>query len=259
MDGFGGFGGAEGAVWLYTLLAVTTLPPAVPNSALIAAAGALAASGRLSLPLVLLVVAGSAVAGDAVIHLLGRWAGRPLRAWAATGARRRAALGWTAERIRRHGVPFVVAVRFLPAGRITGGAAAGAVGYPVRRFLLGAGIAELLWAGYGVGIGYGGGTVLAGTWPGLLLGVGASVVLAVLASVAGRVIRGAARGGPEDGPGGAEGSGGAGGPGGPGGDGGLGAGLGGDGGGPGEVGGSGGAGGRSGGGGSAGGGGSGCR
>lgn len=49
---------------------------------------------------------------------------------------------------------------------------------PARRFLLGAGIAELLWAGYSVGVGYWGGLVLAGTLSGALVGLGASALLA---------------------------------------------------------------------------------
>ncbi|WSB79013.1 VTT domain-containing protein [Streptomyces sp. NBC_01186] len=169
----------EGALWAaYALLVLTTLPPLVPNSALIATAGALAATGRLSLPLVLLAVAGSALAGDLAIHWLGRRTGPRTRAWLSSSARRKAALDWTAARVWRHGVPFLVVVRFLPSGRIAGGLAAGTVGYPARRFLLGAGIAELLWAGYSVGVGYWGGLVLAGTLSGALVGLGASALLA---------------------------------------------------------------------------------
>ncbi|WP_369201071.1 DedA family protein, partial [Streptomyces sp. PU-14G] len=126
--------GVEGTLWgMVVLLALTTLPPLVPNSALIATAGALAAEGRLSLPLVLLTVAGSALAGDAIVYGVGRKTGRRLGALLAARPRRRAALDWTAERVWRHGVPFVLVVRFLPSGRLLGGLAAGAAGYPARR------------------------------------------------------------------------------------------------------------------------------
>ena len=47
--------------------------------------------------------------------------------------RRRALLEWASTRIQRHGVPFVVGVRFLPSGRLFGGLAAGIVRYPARR------------------------------------------------------------------------------------------------------------------------------
>ncbi|WP_432109246.1 DedA family protein [Streptomyces sp. AA1529] len=170
------------------VVALTTLPPLVPNSALIAAAGALAATGRIPLPLVLLTVAGSALAGDALMYGLGRRTGARLRRRLSRG-RRRAALEWTQERVGRYGVPFVIAVRFLPSGRIVGGLATGAAGYPVRRFLLGSGLAELLWAVYSVGVGYWGGRALAGTLSGALIGIGASAVLAAAAGSVQRLLR----------------------------------------------------------------------
>ncbi|MDF4250783.1 VTT domain-containing protein [Streptomyces sp. WMMB303] len=181
--------GVEGAL-LMTLAVVglTTLPPLVPNSALIAAAGALAAAGRIPLPLLLLTVAGSALAGDALMYGLGRRTGARLRRRLSRG-RRRAALEWTQQRVGRYGVPFVIAVRFLPSGRVIGGLATGAVGYPVRRFLLGSGLAELLWAVYSVGVGYWGGRALAGTLSGALVGIGASAVLAGAAGVVQRLLR----------------------------------------------------------------------
>ncbi|RCG25976.1 hypothetical protein DTL70_07800 [Streptomyces diacarni] len=148
----------------------------------------------VSLPLVLLTVAGSALAGDAIVHGAGRRAGRRLDALLSARPRRRAAFDWTAERVWRHGVPFVLVVRFLPSGRLLGGLAAGAAGYPARRFLLGAGLAELLWAGYAVGIGYWGGRAFAGTLPGALVGVGASGALAGCAALVRWGLRRRARG-----------------------------------------------------------------
>ncbi|WP_307808438.1 DedA family protein, partial [Streptomyces oryzae] len=180
----------ESALWLTLgLVGLTTLPPLVPNSALIAAAGVLAAEGRLSLPLLLLTVAGSALAGDALVYWLGRRTGARTRGWLSVGPRRKVALDWTAEHVRRYGVPFVIAVRFLPSGRIVGGLATGTVGYPARRFLLGSGLAELLWATYSVGVGYWGGRALAGTLSGALIGVGASAVLAGAACAARWLLR----------------------------------------------------------------------
>ncbi|MER7987329.1 hypothetical protein ABTY53_17355 [Streptomyces noursei] len=63
----------------------------------------LASEGRIALPLVLVVVAGRALLGDVLRYLAARRFGRPVRAW-----------------MLRHGVPFVIAVRFLPSGRIAG-------------------------------------------------------------------------------------------------------------------------------------------
>ncbi|MFI5524910.1 DedA family protein [Streptomyces platensis] len=139
---------------LYGLLVLTTLPPLVPNSALLVSAGVLASRGDLFLPLILLTVAGSALLGDLLMYLAARRFGGPVRAWMRRSPRRRALLDWTSGRIQRYGLPFVIAVRFLPSGRIAGALASGVLRYPLRKYALGAGIAEATWATYSVGLGY---------------------------------------------------------------------------------------------------------
>ncbi|WP_129840604.1 VTT domain-containing protein [Streptomyces sp. RFCAC02] len=176
----------DSALWMYVLLALTTAPPLVPNAALIASAGALAQAGDMSLPLVLLVVAGSALAGDALIYGCGVLGSRRALRWLSRTPRRSAALHWTASRMRAHGLPFVIGVRFVPSGRVVGALTAAVVGYPARRYLLGAGIAELIWASYSVGIGYWGGAALGGAWPSLFIGTGVSLVVAVVAQALSR-------------------------------------------------------------------------
>lgn len=171
----------DGALWIYFVLALGTVPPLVPNSAAIASAGALAAAGELDLALVLAVVAGSALAGDALIYAAGRLARGRTLAWLTRSSRRRAAVDWTAARIHAHGVPFVIAVRFVPSGRLVGGLTAALVRYPAPRFLLGAGTAEAIWASYSVGIGYWGGTALQNTWSATAIGTGFSVLVAGVA------------------------------------------------------------------------------
>ncbi len=165
-------------LWAYLLLALTTAPPLIPNSALLVTGGVLAAHGQLDIGLVLLVVAGSALAGDLVIHRGGRALSSPLLSRLYRRPRRRRLLEWTASRIRRHGIPFVVLCRFLPSGRLVGGLAAGVVRYPTRRYLVGAGIAEVVWATYSVGIGYLGGRTTANPLYAIALGIGVSLAVA---------------------------------------------------------------------------------
>jgi membrane protein DedA with SNARE-associated domain len=173
----------DGALWMYALLALGTAPPLVPNSAMIATAGALAADGELNLAVVFLVVAGSAIAGDAAVFGLGRLAsGRALGRLSRT-RRRRAALEWTARRMHTHGLPFVIAIRFLPSGRIIGGLTAAIVRFPARRYLLGAAIAEAIWASYSIGFGYWGGSALDNTWSALAIGPGVSLIVAAAAQL----------------------------------------------------------------------------
>ncbi|MFE0625857.1 DedA family protein [Streptomyces sp. NPDC058864] len=170
--------------WAYAVLAATTAPPLVPNAALLVTGGVLAAQGRLSIALVLLVVAGSALAGDLLIHRTGRAVSGRVLTRLYRRPRRRALLEWASARIERHGVPFVVAVRFLPSGRVVGGLSAGIVRYPARRYLLGAGVAEAVWATYSVGLGYFGGLAMSNSLYAVALGLGVSLAVAGIGSVA---------------------------------------------------------------------------
>ncbi|MFB6535369.1 DedA family protein [Streptomyces noursei] len=88
------------------------------------------------------------------------------------------ALAWTSRRIRRHGVPFMIAVRFLPSGRIAGALACGVLHYPLRKYLIGAGLAESLWATYSVGLGYLGSAAAGNPFYAAAIGIGVSVLVA---------------------------------------------------------------------------------
>ncbi|MEU1630007.1 VTT domain-containing protein [Streptomyces sp. NPDC020096] len=171
---------AGNMLWAYVLLALTTAPPLVPNSALLVTGGILAASGRLNISLVLLVVAGSALAGDLVIHRTGRAVSGRVRVRLYRRRKRGQLLEWAAARIQRYGIPFVIGCRFLPSGRVIGGLAAGIVRFPSRRFLIGASVAEALWATYSVGIGYLGGEATGNSLYAMGLGLGVSLAVATL-------------------------------------------------------------------------------
>ena len=167
----------------YALLAATTAPPLVLNAVLLVTGGVLAAQGRLDLALVLLVVAGSAVMGDLLIHRTGRALSGRVLARMSRRPRQAALLDWAAHRIQRYGVPFVIAVRFLPSGRVIGGLAAGVVRYPARRYAIGAGVAELVWASYSVGAGYFSGRAASNSLSALTLGLGISLLVAGIGTV----------------------------------------------------------------------------
>ncbi|MDI5964862.1 DedA family protein [Streptantibioticus silvisoli] len=180
---------AGNTLWAYGLLALTTMPPLIPNSALLVTGGVLAAHGQLDLGLVLLVVAGSALVGDMVIHRGGRALRGPVIGRFYRSERRRRLLEWAATRIERHGVPFVIACRFLPSGRLLGGVAAGVTGYPARRYLIGAGIAEAFWATYSVGLGYLGGRATGNAFSAIAVGLGVSFAVGALGGLAQYVAR----------------------------------------------------------------------
>lgn len=112
------------------------------------------------------------------MYLAARRFGRPVRAWMLRRPSRRAALAWTSRRIRRHGVPFMIPVRFLPGGRIAGALASGVLHYPLRKYLIGAGLAESLCATYSVGLGYLGSAAAGNPFCAAVIGIGVSVLVA---------------------------------------------------------------------------------
>lgn len=171
-------------IWAYALLAATTAPPLVPNSVLLVTGGVMAEEGHLNLALVLLTVAGSAMLGDLVMYRSGRALSARVLNRMQRRPRREALLRWAALRIQRHGVPFVIAVRFLPSGRVIGGLAAGIVRYPARRYAIGAGVAETVWATYSVGAGYISGRAASNSFYALSLGLGISLLVAAVGMAA---------------------------------------------------------------------------
>ncbi|GGO88724.1 DedA family protein [Wenjunlia tyrosinilytica] len=172
------------ALLAYGILGVTTAPPLIPNSAILVTGGVLAARGDLNILAVLAVVAMSAVLGDMLIHRGGAAMSNSVLSRVYRRPRRRALMEWAALRIERHGVPFVIGMRFLPSGRVFGGLAAGVIRFPARRYLFGALIAEGVWASYSVGLGYFGGRVTSNSFYAVGLGIGVSAAVATIGAVA---------------------------------------------------------------------------
>lgn len=183
--------------WPYVLIVLTVVPPMVPNSWLLTAAGALSATGRLSLPVVLPVAVCSAVLGDLLVYGGARRFGGGLVRLLDRGPRRQAALKWAAARIERYGIPFVIAGRFTPSGRTVGMAAAGLVRFRLRRTVCASAAAESVWVAYTVGLGYFGGAAAGEGLRGVLFGLAVSGTAgAVVAAVQWVVRRRGRRGGP---------------------------------------------------------------
>ncbi|NLU75488.1 DedA family protein [Streptomyces sp. HNM0575] len=190
----------ESTHWIYAVLVLATMPPMVPNSALVAGAGAMAAAGGLSLPLLVGVLLVSTVTGDLGTFWAGRRSSGRALGWLCRRPARRSMLEWTAARFRRYGVPAVIAVRFVPGGRGVGGLTAGVVGYPVRGFLLGAVVAEAIFVSYTLGLGYLGGRFAMDGVARWLVGPAVSLLVAgvVLAVQRVRGVRDPGRSGPGD-------------------------------------------------------------
>jgi membrane-associated protein len=112
----------------------------LPGETALIAAGALAARGRLDLPVVIAVAASGAIVGDNIGYLAGR---RGLRRF----LRRRQALVDRAERFfARHGAPAVFFARWITGLRVVGAWVAGAGLMPWRRFLAWNALGGIAWS-----------------------------------------------------------------------------------------------------------------
>jgi membrane protein DedA with SNARE-associated domain len=127
----------------------------LPGETALITAGGLAAAGHLSLPLVILVAAGAAIAGDTLGYLLGRRGGRALllrdgRALllrdGVGAAHRRRTVALADRFFARFGVAAVFLGRWAPGVRIVAGVTAGAALMPWRRFAPANASGALAWA-----------------------------------------------------------------------------------------------------------------
>lgn len=119
----------------------------LPGETTLIAAGYLAATGHLSLPLVIAAAALGAIVGDSVGYAIGRKGGRRLL------ERRGRWLGVTPERLakadryfEKHGAKTVFFGRFIAFLRILAGPLAGASKMPYRRFLAANVAGAVTWA-----------------------------------------------------------------------------------------------------------------
>lgn len=108
----------------------------LPGETALLLGGVLAATGRVSLPVLLVVAAAAAVLGDSVGYEVGRRGGSPLRR--SRLGRRIGEQRWTrAERfVLRRGGPAVLLGRWVGVLRALVPALAGMTGMPYRRFLV---------------------------------------------------------------------------------------------------------------------------
>jgi membrane protein DedA with SNARE-associated domain len=164
-------------IFLFALLDV--LVPLVPSETSVITAGVVAGAGDLSLPLVVLVAAAGAFAGDNIAYLLGRYAGPRVNHRLFKGEQGEKRLAWADEQLRRRGGELIVTARFIPAGRTLVTLTAGGLGMPWKRFALFDVIAGLTWALYASLLGYIGGKAFEHKpWVGLLLAVGIAFAVA---------------------------------------------------------------------------------
>ena len=188
-----------GSPWiLLAVWALTTIDgffPPVPSESVVIAVAVLSITGDgINLWLLIAAAAAGAFCGD----LFAYWLGSKIpihRLRIFQGRRGRASLAWASRALESRGTVFILSARFIPIGRVAVNMTAGAVGYSRPRFVLVAGIAAVVWAGYSTLLGMGAGVflhdhpliaVVVGVMGGVLLGF---VVDAVLKRIHARVAR----------------------------------------------------------------------
>jgi len=169
--------------------ALDAILPVLPSETAIIALG-VATAGSTDPRIALLVACSAAGAflGDNLCYLLGRRFGPRIERRffrGEKGARRRA---WAERSLERYGMLLVVVCRFIPGGRTAVTLCCGIVGYQRRRFVVAAAAAAVIWACYSFFIGRLGGRAFEDKpWAGLLLALGASIVISGLIEVIRRI------------------------------------------------------------------------
>jgi membrane-associated protein len=132
---------------LFAFVASESAGALVPGETALIVAGALAAQGRLSLPIVIAVAAGAAIVGDNIGYLIGRRALRRLIDRPGRWAEGRRRLVERGEALfERRGSAAVFFGRWLPGLRVVASWLAGADRMPWRRFLLWNALGGITWA-----------------------------------------------------------------------------------------------------------------
>ena len=147
---------------MFVLAVLDGFFPPVPSEVAAVGLSALsAASGTPHLGLVLLAAASGAYVGDLIAYGIGSRIDVHRLPFLRRGRGRRT-LAWAERSLAGGGSGFILAARFLPVARVAVNMAAGALGYPRRRFLGVAAIGSVAWAGYSAMIGIGAGAWLQG-------------------------------------------------------------------------------------------------
>ena len=171
--------------------ALDALIPLLPSETAVIALGvATAGSADPRIAVLVVLAAAGAFLGDNAAYLLGRRFGPAVsrRIFAGErGAHRRA---WAQRSLEKYGIRIIVGCRFIPGGRTAVTLTCGLIGYPRRSFILGTGLAGVLWASYAFFIGRLGGQTFEGRpWAGLLVGLGITLAVSGVIEVARRLRR----------------------------------------------------------------------
>ncbi|MEQ1766371.1 MAG: DedA family protein [Methylotenera sp.] len=108
-------------LWIYALLFLIIFVetglvamPFLPGDSLLFVAGAIAAIGGMSLPVLMVLLSIAAISGDAVNYSIGKWVGVKVFSWKNSRWFNKDAFNKTHEFFEKHGPITIVVGRFLP-------------------------------------------------------------------------------------------------------------------------------------------------
>ncbi len=147
--------------WVYVLLFAiifietgVVVMPFLPGDSLLFVAGAIAAVGGMSLPLLLILLIIAAIAGDAVNYSIGRWFGPKVFGWENSRWFNKEAFDKTHAFYEKHGPITIVVGRFMPFIRTFAPFIAGAAQMSYAKFATYNVAGGILWVGSLTTLGY---------------------------------------------------------------------------------------------------------
>ena len=144
--------GYPGVFLLITL--ESTLVP-IPSELVMPLAGAIAARGQFSLPIILVINSTAALVGSGICYFIGAKGGKPfLQRYGKFFLLRQHDLDKTEEVFAKYGKRVVLIGRFLPVIRHIISVPAGIARMPLRSFFLQTFIGSTIWGGFLVLLGY---------------------------------------------------------------------------------------------------------
>ena len=152
---------ASWGIWIYALLFLiifvetgVVAMPFLPGDSLLFVAGAIAAIGGMSLPVLMILLTIAAIAGDAANYSIGRWVGPKVFAWESSRWFNKDAFNKTHDFYKKHGPITIVVGRFLPFIRTFTPFVAGVADMTYPKFAFYNVIGGILWVCSLSGLGF---------------------------------------------------------------------------------------------------------
>jgi membrane protein DedA with SNARE-associated domain len=171
-------------VVVFAVAGLDALLPFMPSETTVVIVGVLIAPDLALLPMLILVAATGAWAGDCLAYTFGRYSGPKVIARMTRSEKGRHRHEWAKTLLRRHGNILIIAGRYIPGVRAVTMLTAGALRYPTRQFLVTDAVGAGVWATQAALIGaLGGAAFKDNPVMGMLLALGLGLVLATLIEV----------------------------------------------------------------------------